>query len=64
MLEWEKDENKRKRGRNWPILFLKEVCSLHETLRTVRIRFLLPASVTRSGDFLDFGQLFKAFGNN
>ena len=21
-------------------------------------------SVTRSGDFLDFGQLFKAFGNN
>ena len=22
------------------------------------------ASVTRLGDFLDFGQLFKAFGNN
>ena len=22
------------------------------------------ASVTRSGDLLDFGQLFKAFGNN
>ena len=22
------------------------------------------ASVTRSGDFLDFGQRFKAFGNN
>ena len=24
----------------------------------------LAASVTRSGDFMDFGQLFKAFGNN
>ena len=23
-----------------------------------------PTSVTRMGDFLDFGQLFKAFGNN
>ena len=22
------------------------------------------ASVTRLGDFLDFGELFKAFGNN
>ena len=22
------------------------------------------SSVTRSGDFLDFGQVFKAFGNN
>ena len=24
----------------------------------------IPFSVTRSGDLLDFGQLFKAFGNN
>ena len=23
-----------------------------------------PSSVTRSGDLLDFGQVFKAFGNN
>ena len=26
--------------------------------------FELTTSVTRSGDILDFGQLFKAFGNN
>ena len=25
---------------------------------------LIVTSVTRSGDLLDFGQLFKAFGNN
>ena len=25
---------------------------------------LIAGSVTRSGDFLDFVQLFKAFGNN
>ena len=25
---------------------------------------LVTTSVTRLGDFLDFGQLFKAFGNN
>ena len=24
----------------------------------------LPSSVTRLGDLLDFGQVFKAFGNN
>ena len=28
------------------------------------INFLTPGSVTRFGDILDFGQLFKAFGNN
>ena len=26
--------------------------------------FIVPNSVTRSSEFLDFGQLFKAFGNN
>ena len=26
--------------------------------------FLMVHSVTRLGDFLDFGQLFKAFGSN
>ena len=25
---------------------------------------IVSSSVTRFGDFLDFGQLFKAFGNN
>ena len=34
------------------------------TLFTVRFRFWLNTSVTRLGDFLDFGQIFKAFGNN
>ena len=27
-------------------------------------QFLSPTSVTRLGDLLDFGHLFKAFGNN
>ena len=27
-------------------------------------KFSVTASVTRSGDFLDFGQLFRAFGKN
>ena len=29
-----------------------------------RFAWLSPNSVTRLGDFLHFGQLFKAFGNN
>ena len=30
----------------------------------VHVQFESAYSVTRSGDLLDFGQLFKAFGNN
>ena len=29
-----------------------------------KLQLLVPGSVTRLGDLLDFGQLFKAFGNN
>ena len=35
---------------------------IHEIRHTFSL--LLGISVTRSGDLLDFGQLFKAFGNN
>ena len=31
---------------------------------TIRVLLTKVTSVTRSGDLLDFGQLFKAFGNN
>ena len=41
-----------------PILFQKEVVAVKFVFREVEI------SVTRFGDLLDFGQFFKAFGNN
>ena len=94
MFVW-KDENKRKRGRGWPI-FLKKLKDSHsrryrfegqlsnkvqlyvndperqiglkmkKTMTTIeQSRTTSTAhSVTRLGDLLDFGQLFKAFGNN
>ena len=39
---------------------LQNAKQLHSLGKTTR----LVISVTRSGDFLDFGQFFKAFGNN
>ena len=33
-------------------------------LTFIWVVILAPTSATRLGDFLDFGQLFKAFGNN
>ena len=35
-----------------------------KNLPRLLLRWQLKSSVTRSGDFLHFGQLFKAFGNN
>ena len=48
-------------------LFLSVPTYLRTYLRTTNESFaplLIPISVTRLGDFLEFGQLFKAFGNN
>ena len=35
-----------------------------ENFPIIRNATCIKGSVTRSGKFLDFGQLFKAFGNN
>ena len=53
--------------------FSKKVCC-HKILKspnlvtlapmTETILYMAATSVTRLGDLLDFGQLFKAFGNN
>ena len=36
----------------------------HGRHRRIHRALVVPTSVTRLGDFLDFGKLFKAFGNN
>ena len=41
-------------------LFLVDFCILVPFIRDL----LVSSSVTRLGDLLDFGQVFKAFGNN
>ena len=51
----EKDKAKAWKGRQGPVGLMPEV--LHSLLSSV-------SSVTRMDDLLDFGQLFKAFGNN
>ena len=39
------------------------IFAMHQFRRSIWVRFLA-FSVTRLGDLLDFGQLFKAFGKN
>ena len=54
------------------IIFLRPIPTSLQTVSNIILKCSLPyehklrlwSSVTRSGDFLDFGQLFNAFGNN
>ena len=52
------------------VITKSECCNIQSGKITLKNSFLKSApeadviSVTRSGDFVDFGQLFKAFGNN
>ena len=42
-----------------------QICILNLSAKTnLAETSIIVSSVTRSGNFLDFGQLFKAFGNN
>ena len=67
-------QNEIERGREWPIskgrpqwcTLLCKVCRLSLTFLTDGAQFktLVTVSVTRLGDLLDFGRLFKDFGSN
>ena len=51
----------------WPKLvqnFAKSKINLAALINIIVKKFEHPITVTRFGDLLDFGQLFKAFGNH
>ena len=45
-------------------MYLTQLSQEDENRFRFHFRMFIDDSVTRSGDFLDFGQLVKAFGNN
>ena len=47
----------------WNLRFSRAAHKMHRGQVWGRVMYL-PISVTRFNDLLDFGQLFKAFGNN
>ena len=53
-------------AQSWIISYVVAVVVLcsKKNMTDTFVRKDILASVTRSGNFLDFGQLFKAFGNN
>ena len=68
LIEFKKNENNLKRGRCLFIFFGNTIDSRaspkRDTFRAFNGHVYIATSVTRFGDFLDFGQLFKAFCSN
>ena len=68
LIELKKNENNLKRGRCLFIFFGNTIdlraSPKRDTFRAFNGHVYIATSVTRFGDFLDFGQLFKAFCSN